>query len=51
MKSAKKALVTAMAAAVAFSSTVCVSAADETIALTLWGAEEDQDLLKELVGK
>lgn len=25
--------------------------AGETVALTLWGAEEDQDLLKELVGK
>ena len=51
MKSAKKALVTAMAAAVAFSSTRMCKRVYETIALTLWGAEEDQDLLKELVGK
>lgn len=51
MKLSKKVMATAMAAAVAFSSTVCVSAADETISLTLWGAEEDQDLLKDLVGK
>jgi arabinogalactan oligomer/maltooligosaccharide transport system substrate-binding protein len=28
-----------------------VSTSDETVSLTLWGAEEDQDLLKELVGK
>jgi len=27
------------------------SASNETVKLTLWGAEEDQDLLKELVGK
>lgn len=27
------------------------AATDETVKLTLWGAEEDQDLLKELVGK
>ena len=36
-----------LAAAMALSCTVCVSAAeDETIKLTVWGAEEDQDLLK-----
>lgn len=36
----------------ALSCTVCVSAAeDETIKLTVWGAEEDQDLLKELTDK
>ena len=40
------------AAAMALSCTVCVSAAeDETIKLTVWGAEEDQDLLKELTDK
>ncbi|MDO4339694.1 MAG: extracellular solute-binding protein [Eubacteriales bacterium] len=51
MKFTKKMLAPVLAAAMAVSSTVCVSAADETIKLTLWGAEEDQDLLKELVGK
>ena len=41
-----------LAAAMALSCTVCVSAAeDETIKLTVWGAEEDQDLLKELTDK
>ena len=40
------------AAAMALSCTVCVSAAeDETIKLTVWGAEEDQNLLKELTDK
>ena len=40
------------AVAMALSCTVCVSAAeDETIKLTVWGAEEDQDLLKELTDK
>lgn len=51
MKLTKKVLAPVMAVAMAASSSVCVSAADDTIALTLWGAEEDQDLLKELVGK
>lgn len=41
-----------LAAAMALSCTVCVSTAeDETIKLTVWGAEEDQDLLKELTDK
>ena len=41
-----------LAVAMALSCTVCVSAAeDETIKLTVWGAEEDQDLLKELTDK
>ena len=41
-----------LAAAMALSCTVCVSAAeDETIKLTVWGAEEDQNLLKELTDK
>ena len=40
------------AAAMALFCTVCVSAAeDETIKLTVWGAEEDQNLLKELTDK
>lgn len=51
MKITKKVLAPVMAVAMAASSAVCVSAEDEAIALTLWGAEEDQDLLKELVGK
>ena len=43
---------TVMAAAMVLSCTVCVSAAeDETIKLTVWGAEEDQNLLKELTDK
>lgn len=51
MKIKKKVLAPVMAVAMVASSAVCVSAEDEAIALTLWGAEEDQDLLKELVGK
>lgn len=51
MKLTKKALAPVMAVAMAVSSSVCVSAADDTITLTLWGAEEDQDLLKDLVAK
>lgn len=51
MKLTKKILAPVLAVAMAASSSVCVSAADETITLTLWGAEEDQDLLKDLVGK
>ncbi|MDO4306053.1 MAG: extracellular solute-binding protein [Eubacteriales bacterium] len=51
MKLTKKVLAPVMAVAMAASSSVCVSAADDTITLTLWGAEEDQDLLKELVAK
>lgn len=51
MKFSKKVLVSVLAAAVAVSPAMCVNAAEEEIALTLWGAEEDQDLLKELVGK
>lgn len=51
MKLTKKMLAPVLAVAMAASSSVCVSAADEAITLTLWGAEEDQDLLKDLVGK
>ena len=51
MKFSKKVLVSVLAAAVAVSPAMCVNAAGEEIDLTLWGAEEDQDLLKELVGK
>lgn len=51
MKFSKKVLVSVLAAAVAVSPVMCVNAAEEEIDLTLWGAEEDQDLLKELVGK
>ena len=51
MKFSKKVVVSVLAAAVAVSPAMCVNAAEEEIDLTLWGAEEDQDLLKELVGK
>jgi arabinogalactan oligomer/maltooligosaccharide transport system substrate-binding protein len=51
MKLSKKALASALAVAMVASSTVCVSAADETIKLTVWGAEEDQTLLQELADK
>lgn len=51
MKFSKKVLVSVLAATVAVSPAMCVNAAEEEIDLTLWGAEEDQDLLKELVGK
>lgn len=44
-------MASALAAAMAVSSAVCVSAEEETIKLTVWGAEEDQNLLKELAGK
>lgn len=51
MKFSKKVLASVLAAAMAAAPAAYVSAAEETIDLTLWGAEEDQDLLKELVGK
>ena len=50
-KMVKRVIAPAMAVAMAVSSAVCVSATEETIELTMWGAEEDQALLKELVGK
>lgn len=50
-KMTKKVMASALAAAMAVSSAVCVSAEEETIKLTVWGAEEDQNLLKELAGK
>lgn len=45
----KKVLASTLAAATVLSSAVYVNAEDETISLTLWGAEEDQTLLGELV--
>lgn len=51
MKLTKKLAASLLAVSMAAASIVPVSAAEETISLTLWGAEEDQDLLKELVGK
>ncbi|MDO5538907.1 MAG: extracellular solute-binding protein [Eubacteriales bacterium] len=45
----KKALAFTLAAATVMSSVALVNAEDETIKLTLWGAEEDQALLGELV--
>ena len=50
-KMTKKVIASALVAAMAVSSAVCVSAEEETIKLTVWGAEEDQNLLKELAGK
>ncbi|MDO4344052.1 MAG: extracellular solute-binding protein [Eubacteriales bacterium] len=44
----KKVLASVLAAATVLSSAACVNA-EETISLTLWGAEEDQTLLAELV--
>lgn len=51
MKLTKKVLVPILAVAMTASSSVYVSASDEAIKLTLWGAEEDQALLTELVEK
>ena len=51
-KAVKKLIAPALAVAMAASCTVCVSAEEnETIKLTVWGAEEDQTLLKELTDK
>ena len=50
-KMTKKVMASALVAVMAVSSAVCVSAEEETIKLTVWGAEEDQNLLKELAGK
>ena len=49
MKFSKKVLAPVLAVSMVAGSAVCASAAeDETIKLTVWGAEEDQSLLKEL---
>lgn len=45
----KKVLASTLAAAMVLSSAVCVNAESETISLTLWGAEEDQTMLAEMV--
>ena len=50
-KMAKRAMVPVLVTAMAASSAVCVYAEDETIKLTVWGAEEDQGLLQELSEK
>ena len=51
-KTVKKVIAPALAVAMAASCTVCVGAEEnETIKLTVWGAEEDQNLLKELTDK
>ena len=51
-KAVKKLIAPVLAVAMAASCTVCVSAEEnETIKLTVWGAEEDQTLLKELTDK
>lgn len=48
-KSVKKVMLQVMETAMAVSFGALVSAEDETISLTVWGAEEDQTLLKELI--
>jgi arabinogalactan oligomer/maltooligosaccharide transport system substrate-binding protein len=48
MNVSKKVMAVALAAAAVASSAMYVSA-EETVSLTLWGAEEDQDLLQDLV--
>lgn len=50
-KMAKRVMVPVLVTAMAASSAVCVYAEDETIKLTVWGAEEDQGLLQELSEK
>ena len=51
-KAVQKVIAPALAVAMAASCTVCVNAEEnETIKLTVWGAEEDQNLLKELTDK
>ena len=49
-KFTRKMAASALAVAMAASASVCVNA-EEAISLTLWGAEEDQTLLKDLVAK
>jgi arabinogalactan oligomer/maltooligosaccharide transport system substrate-binding protein len=49
MKVTKRILATALAASMAAVPMMSVHAEDETISLTMWGAEEDQTLLAELV--
>jgi arabinogalactan oligomer/maltooligosaccharide transport system substrate-binding protein len=49
MKVTKRILATALAASMAAVPMMSVHAEDETISLTMWGAEEDQTLLSELV--
>lgn len=50
-KTVKKAMVPVLAAALTASCAVCAGAAEDVIQLTVWGAEEDQDLLKTLTDK
>ena len=47
-KSMKKVMAPVMAAAMVASLGTMASAEEETVKLTVWGAEEDQTLLKEL---
>lgn len=51
MKLTKKVVAALLTAAMTASLATTAMAGEDTISLTLWGAEEDQDLLKELVGK
>ena len=51
-RTSKKVIAPVLAVAMVASSAVCVSAAeDETVKLTVWAAEEDQTLMKELTDK
>lgn len=50
-KMTRRVTASALAAVMAVSPAVCVSAEDETVKLTVWGAEEDQALLGELAEK
>lgn len=51
MKLTKKVVAALLTAAMTASLATTAMAGEDTISLTLWGAEEDQDLLKELVEK
>lgn len=49
MRFSKKVIAAALASVMAVAPAACVNAESETVTLTLWGAEEDQALLSELV--
>lgn len=51
MKLTKKVVAALLTAAMTASLATTAMAGEDTVSLTLWGAEEDQDLLKELVEK
>lgn len=49
MRLTKKVMASVLAAAMVAAPAACVNASDETVSLVVWGAEEDQTLLSELV--